>query len=113
MDWLMDILEPIANFGSTIVDFIAYIPEYFKQFFIYLNAWYVKVKFTFLIYSIEFAYETAQYLLAEIGFNELLQSLFNRLPSELRYYAFLFKIPEAISIYINCMATAFVLRLQR
>ncbi|EHU9451545.1 DUF2523 domain-containing protein, partial [Vibrio vulnificus] len=53
------------------------------------------------------------YLLNDIGFNQMIATSFNALPSELRYYAFLFKIPQAISIYFNCLATAFVLRMTR
>ncbi|MDV2391259.1 DUF2523 family protein, partial [Vibrio cholerae] len=54
-----------------------------------------------------------EYLLNDIGFNDMLASFFNALPDEIRYYAFIFKIPQAIGIYFNCLATAFVWKITR
>ncbi|POC46636.1 DUF2523 domain-containing protein [Vibrio vulnificus] len=113
MQLILDFLAFLSSIGDTFVEFITSIPDYFHQFFVYLNAWYVKIKFYFFIISLQMAYDTAVYLLNDIGFNQMISSSFNALPSELRYYAFLFKIPQAISIYFNCLATAFVLRMTR
>lgn len=113
MQYILDFLAFLSSIGDTLVEFFKAIPDYFNQFFVFLNAWYIKIKLYFFIMSLQFAYDTAQYLLNDIGFNDLISSTFNALPSELRYYAFLFRIPQAISIYFNCLATAFVLRMTR
>ncbi|WP_234911469.1 DUF2523 family protein, partial [Vibrio anguillarum] len=38
---------------------------------------------------------------------------FNALPDELRFYAFLFKIPQAINIIFTGFTTAFVISVSR
>ncbi|HDY8186565.1 TPA: DUF2523 domain-containing protein [Vibrio vulnificus] len=113
MQYILDFLAWLTSIGDTVVTFITQIPDYFRQLHIWLNAWYIKMKLYFFIMSLQLAYDTAVYLLNDIGFNQMISSSFNALPSELRYYAFLFKIPQAISIYFNCLATAFVLRMTR
>ncbi|ELI3475866.1 DUF2523 domain-containing protein [Vibrio cholerae] len=113
MQFLLDLLGSIANAGDTVTEFFKSIPDYFGQLVVWGNAWYVKLKFLWLIYSLELAYKTAEYLLNDIGFNDMLASFFNALPDEIRYYAFIFKIPQAIGIYFNCLATAFVWKITR
>ncbi|TOK31674.1 DUF2523 domain-containing protein, partial [Vibrio parahaemolyticus] len=48
-----------------------------------------------------------------IGFSALFSQLFNLLPSELRYWGVLFKVPEGMAIYVNCATTALVMRMSR
>lgn len=113
MEFLLSLVQSISDFGQTLVDFFNHIPDFFHDIFIYLNAWIVKVKLYFLLMSLKISYETAQYLLNEIGFTQMVVTAFNSLPDEIRYYAFLFKIPQALTIYFNCMATGFVIKMSR
>ncbi|MEN2701434.1 DUF2523 domain-containing protein, partial [Vibrio cholerae] len=84
MQFLLDLLGAIANAGDTVTEFFKSIPDYFGQLVVWGNAWYVKLKFLWLIYSLELAYKTAEYLLNDIGFNDMLASFFNALPDEIR-----------------------------
>lgn len=113
MDFLLSLVQGLGDFGQTVVDFFNHIPTWFEDLFIYLNAWYIKMKLYFLLMSLELSYKTAQFLLNEIGFTQLVVSAFNALPSELRYYAFLFQVPQALNVYFTCMATGFVIRISR
>jgi hypothetical protein len=113
METLLSLIKGIGDFGQTVVDYFNHVPSWFEEIFVYLNAWYIKIKFYFLLVSLELSYKTAQFLLNEIGFTELVVSAFNALPSELRFYAFLFQIPQALNIYFTCMATGFVIRMTR
>ncbi|HAS8493073.1 TPA: DUF2523 domain-containing protein, partial [Vibrio vulnificus] len=51
MQLILDFLAFLSSIGDTFVEFITSIPDYFHQFFVYLNAWYVKIKFYFFIMS--------------------------------------------------------------
>lgn len=113
MDFLLSLVQGLGDFGQTVIDFFNHIPTWFEDLFIYLNAWYIKMKLYFLLMSLELSYKTAQFLLNEIGFTQLVVSAFNALPSELRYYAFLFQVPQALNVYFTCMATGFVIRISR
>ncbi|AZS26400.1 DUF2523 domain-containing protein [Vibrio anguillarum] len=66
-----------------------------------------------MVYSLSVSYKTASYLLNEIGFTQIIILTFNALPDELRFYAFLFKIPQAINIIFTGFTTAFVISVSR
>lgn len=110
---MMDFWQSIMDGMDSVVNFVTAAPSYFEQLVTYINLWILKAYLVIKVYFIRSAYLLAVALLDEIGFNVILSELFNALPSELRYYAFLFKIPDAISIYFNCAATALVMRLMR
>lgn len=113
MQYILDFLAYLSSVGDTFIEFFSFIPQYFEDFFVYLNAWYVKAKFKFFIMSLGLAYETAVFLMNDLGITQMVVMLFNQLPSELRYYLHLFGIPKALSIIFNCGATAFVFRMMR
>lgn len=113
MEYILSLLQGIGDVGQSVLDFFTAVPSWFEQIFIYLNAWYVKIKLYMLIKYLELSYRTAEFLLNEIGVTQFVISAFNQLPSEVRYYAFLFKVPQALSVYFNFLATAFVLKITR
>ncbi|ELI1839308.1 DUF2523 domain-containing protein [Vibrio fluvialis] len=113
MQFLVDLINSIGDFGQTVVDFFNFIPTYFQQLVAYINVWYIKLKLYGLIWSLKVYYATAQILLEEIGFTQAIASAFNALPDELRYYAHAFGLPRAISVYFNFVATGFVMKMLR
>ncbi|MCG3721385.1 DUF2523 family protein [Vibrio cincinnatiensis] len=113
MQYILDFLAFLSSVGDTVVAFFQNIPTYFKDFFVYLGAWSVKIKFMFFIFSISRSYEVAVFLLEDLGVTQMVAQLYNALPSELRYYLHLLGIPQALSIIFNCGATAFVMRIMR
>lgn len=113
MESLLLIVQSIGDFFQTIIDFFLNIPDYFEQLTVFINAYYIKLKFKWMVYSLVFAYKTASYLLNDIGFTQIIILTFNALPDELRFYAFLFKIPQAINIIFTGFTTAFVISVSR
>ncbi|CAH8240474.1 conserved hypothetical protein [Vibrio aestuarianus] len=113
METILLILQSIGDFFQTIIDFFLNIPSYFEQATVFANAFYIKLKLKWMVYSIALAYKTASYLLNEIGFTQIIVMTFNALPDEIRFYAFLFKIPQAINIIFTGFTTAFVLSVSR
>lgn len=110
---MFDWFNYISHATETVINFFNYIPSYFEAFFIYLEVWWIKIKVTTAIYFLRTSFLVATALLDDIGFNTLFAELFNKLPSELRYWATLFKVPEGVSLYVNCATTALVLRMSR
>lgn len=110
MDTLYNSLFSLMDFLSSIPDFFNTIPDMFLDFMAYLNLWYLKVKLFFMIMMIQISYETAVLLLDEIGFNTLIQTAFNALPSELRFYAHEFGVVRGLTMFFNCFTTALVMR---
>ncbi|MDN3699343.1 MULTISPECIES: DUF2523 family protein [Vibrio] len=113
MEWLNTALNYLSNGFQTVIDFIAAIPYMFENLLSYIQLYMLKAKITGYIWWLEISYRSAQILLEEIGFNELLVTVFNGLSPEIRYYAYLFGIPQAITIFTNFFTTAFVMRMTR
>ncbi|ATC59454.1 DUF2523 family protein [Vibrio anguillarum] len=113
MESLLLIVQSIGDFFQTIIDFFLNIPDYFDQLTVYINASYIYLKLKFMVYSLSVSYKTASYLLNDIGFTQIIILTFNALPDELRFYAFLFKIPQAINIIFTGFTTAFVISVSR
>lgn len=110
---MLDFFQYIANWGDTVLNYFEGLESYFDQFFIWLDIWWIKKKFEWAIEFLRISYLVATTLLEEIGFSSLFSDLFNMLPSELRYWGILFKVPEGMALYANCAATAMVMRMSR
>ncbi|MCG7500065.1 DUF2523 domain-containing protein [Vibrio sp. Of7-15] len=111
MDFIYESLKSVMDALSVIPDFFNALPDLFVEFMAYINLWYLKLKFSAQIVVLRISYETALLLLKEIGFNTMLETLFNKLPSELRFYAFEFGFVDGITLYFNVVTTAFVMRM--
>ncbi|AYV19808.1 DUF2523 family protein [Vibrio mediterranei] len=113
MELIYNLLGWISDAFASVLDFIEMIPTMLEESFSYLQLIWIKLKVYWYIQLIQLSYSTATILLSEIGFNSALTMAFNSLPSEIRFYAFAFGIPKAISIYANFFTTAFVMRISR
>lgn len=107
------LLSFFSDTYSTVIAFFTALPDMAYNVLSYFHLWYIEASLTSRIFFVRVAFTTAQTLLQEIGFNTLLSSTFNALPDEIRYYAYLFNVPEAISVYFNLVTTALVLRLSK
>ena len=110
---MVEFFQYIRDVGQTLHNALMNTGSYFDSFFVWLNVWWMGAKLKGSIYFLKIAYLTAVTLLNEIGFNTLFSDLFNRLPSELRFYAFAFKVPEGFSLWMNCATTSLVMRMSR
>lgn len=113
MDTMYSFFNWVALQFDMLIAFLVSIPDMLSELLHYLQLYVVKLRIQAQIEFIKFSYETAEILLKELGFHDMLAFAFNRLPSELRYYAFLFGIPEGISIFANALTTVFVIRWSR
>ena len=110
---MIEFFEYIAYLGATVLNYLENIGTFLEQIFVWLEVWLIKMKLASQLYFLRFSFLVAKALLEEIGFATLLTELFNKLPSEIRYWAHLFKYPEGIALYINCFTTAIVIRMSR
>ncbi|EGQ8170575.1 DUF2523 domain-containing protein [Vibrio parahaemolyticus] len=110
---MYEFFQYITNMGETILNYFSNAGSYFDSAFVWLQAWWIKMKFMVMIEFLRISYLVATTLLDEIGFSSLFSDLFNLLPSELRYWGILFKVPDGMAIYANCATTALVMRMSR
>ncbi len=110
---MTDFFQLMANFGDTIYNYLTNMGNFFDQIMVWLQTWWIKMKLMVAIEFLKTSYLVATSLLDEIGFSALFSQLFNLLPSELRYWGVLFKVPEGMAIYVNCATTALVMRMSR
>ncbi|WED61182.1 DUF2523 family protein [Vibrio alginolyticus] len=110
---MYEFFQYITNMGETILNYFSNAGSYFDAAFVWLQAWWIKMKFMVMIEFLRISYLVATTLLDEIGFSSLFSDVFNALPSELRYWGILFKVPDGLAIYANCATTALVMRMSR
>lgn len=113
METLFSFIDWVTLQFHYMVTFIESIPSMFTDLMSYIQLYYIKLKIYGQIEFIKLSYNTAQILLQELGFNDVLTMAFNSLPSELRFYAFKFGLPEGLSILANFFTTAFVMRMSK
>ncbi|MFS1981081.1 DUF2523 domain-containing protein [Vibrio lentus] len=113
MEYLYSFVDWISLQMSFITDFFKAIPQMTLDFFSYIQIFMIKMKLKAELEFIKLSYNSAKILLQEIGFNELLSTAFNALPDELRFYAFKFGVPQALSVWANLFTTALVMRFSR
>ncbi|HHP0486565.1 TPA: DUF2523 family protein [Vibrio harveyi] len=110
---MMEFFDYMANVGATVLDYMNNLDSMFDQFFVWLQVWWIKARLSASLYFVKISFLVAKSLLEEIGFASLFVELFNKLPSELRYWFNLYKVPQGFSIYANCATTAIVMRMSR
>jgi len=113
----MDALHSFLNWSAEqfqfFTDFIFGIPQMMLDLFSYVQLFILKMTLMSQIEFIKLSYNSARILLQEIGFNDALKTAFNLLPSELRFYAYKFGIPQGLAILANFFTTGFVMRMTR
>lgn len=110
---MQEIFNFISSVGDNINEFFSNIALMFNQLIEYAHLYYIKSKISLMLYTLKLSVGTAQLLLNEMGFTDLIANIWNKMPSEIRYYGSVFGIPDAINVISNCTATAFVLRMTR
>ncbi|WP_423841134.1 DUF2523 family protein [Vibrio mytili] len=110
---MFEFFDYLVTFGSTVLNYFDNIDSYFDAFFVWLQYWWLKMKFWAAIKFLKISFLLATTLLDEIGFKTLFTDLFNMLPSELRYWGILFKVPDGVAIYMNCVTTSIIMRMSR
>lgn len=110
---MYEFFDYMANVGATALGYLEGLPTFFDDFFVWLEVWWIKAKLSASLYFVKISFLVAKTLLEEIGFATLFVELFNKLPSEIRYWFTLYKVPQGFSLYVNCATTAMVMRMSR
>ena len=113
MDYIYSFIDWISFQMSFITDFFKAIPQMTLDLFSYIQIFMIKMKLKAELEFIKLSYNSAQILLKEIGFNDILSQAFNALPDELRFYAFKFGVPQGLAVWANFFTTALVMRFSR
>ncbi|ROO77321.1 DUF2523 domain-containing protein [Vibrio crassostreae] len=113
MDYIYSFIDWISLQMAFITDFFKAIPQMTLDLFSYIQIFMIKIKLKAELEFIKLSYNSAQILLKEIGFNDILSKAFNALPDELRFYAFKFGVPQGLAVWANFFTTALVMRLSR
>lgn len=113
MEYIYSFIDWFVLQISFITEFFKSIPQMALDLFSYIQIFVIKIKLKAELEFIKLSYNSAQILLKEIGFNDLLSSVFNALPDELRFYAFKFGFPQGIAVWANFFTTALVMRFSR
>ncbi|CAH7382836.1 MULTISPECIES: hypothetical protein [Vibrio] len=113
MDYIYSFIDWISLQMAFITDFFKAIPQMTLDLFSYIQIFMIKMKLKAELEFIKLSYNSAQILLKEIGFNDILSKAFNALPDELRFYAFKFGVPQGLAVWANFFTTALVMRLSR
>lgn len=110
---MVEFFQYISNIGGEILAYFDSIPVFFRDLRVWWEVQWIKIKLAFAVEFLKMSYLVATALLDEIGFSTLFSELFNALPSELRYWGTLFRVPEGMALYVNCATTALVMRMSR
>ncbi|WP_045414137.1 DUF2523 family protein [Vibrio owensii] len=110
---MFDFFQYIADGMDTVINYFENTGSYFDQLMIWLQTWWIKAKLMVSVEFLRISYLVATSLLDDIGFSSIFSDLFNMLPSELRYWGNLFKVPEGMGVYVNCATTALVMRMSK
>jgi len=113
MAYLFDFIDWFSTQMSFVTDFFKSIPQMTLDLFSYIQIFMIKMKLKAELEFIKLSYNSAQILLQEIGFNDVLSRVFNALPDELRFYAFKFGFPQGLAVWANFFTTALVMRFSR
>ncbi|MBW3697029.1 DUF2523 domain-containing protein [Vibrio sp. T187] len=113
MEALTTFLNWSAEQFQFFSDFLVGIPQMMMDLFSYVQLFFLKLTIMAQIEFMKLSYNSARILLQEIGFNDALKTAFNMLPSEIRFYAFKFGVPQGLSILANFFTTGFVMRMTR
>ena len=87
------------------------IPSAVNAFFLNIFEWFIMLKIKGLIWSVEFAFEIAQYLTNELSVTSMLSSALGAIPGNIGYYLNILNIPSNISFLLECYMTRFVMQM--
>jgi hypothetical protein len=109
VDGIMGVLGLIGDFFYSIYLFIFdYIPSLIVQFFIWLSAFALKLKFYFMFEGIKFAHSVATTFLDLIDISSFVNSAISALPQDMKQLASDFRFFEALTLVVEAWITRLV-----
>jgi hypothetical protein len=106
---LMGIIGKIGDFFFSIYIFIFdYVPSLISQFFVWLFAWGLKLKFYFMYQGLVFAHDVAETFLDLIDISSVVNASITALPQDMRQIAVEFRFFEALTLLVEAWITRLV-----
>lgn len=103
IEHLNTLLETIQHF------FDVGIFETFETAAEYFAAFYVKASLSFKVYMLKFSFETAQLLIQQLSFDDVLITAWGTLPPHIVSIFSYLKIPESVNLILSAYMTRFVM----
>ncbi|HIF9476084.1 hypothetical protein HWA77_02955 [Photobacterium damselae subsp. damselae] len=91
-------------------DFLLYLQDYVYQFFTYLSIHLMILYIELKIYFFNIAGSVATKILQQYGVYDLIEVVFNKLPSSLRFILNAYGIPQGFRIIFDAYASSLLLR---
>jgi hypothetical protein len=109
VDGIMGILGLIGDFFYSIYLFIFdYLPSLIVQFFVWLTAFSLKIKFYFMFESLKFAHSVATTFLELIDISTFVNSAISALPQDMKQLASDFRFFESLTLVVEAWITKLV-----
>jgi len=106
---LMGIVNSIGDFFYSIyLFFFDYLPSLLGQFFVWLTAYALKIKFYFMYQSLVFAHQVATTFLELIDISSFVNSAISALPQDAKQLAAEFRFFEALTLVVEAWITKLV-----
>lgn len=104
LGFIFDFFDWVADIWNTgIYDFFT---EFVEWFVIKLATLYIEMK----IGAVQFAWDVAQGVMAELNISAAIEEAFGYLPSDTRAALTFFRVPESVNVLVSGLLTRFVLR---
>jgi hypothetical protein len=109
VDGIMGVLGLIGDFFYSIYLFIFdYLPSLIVQFFVWLSAFALKIKFYFMYEGLVFAHSIATTFLELIDISSFVNSAISALPQDMKQLASDFRFFEALTLVVEAWITKLV-----
>ncbi len=106
---LMGMVKFVTDFLYTIYAFIFnYIPSLIVDFFIWLTAWALKMKFYFMYQGLVFAHEVAILFLDLIDISSAVNTAISSLPQDMKQLAVDVRFFESLTLVVEAWITRLV-----
>lgn len=117
MDTLIQFFTDVINFfndvGSFFSDIWDYIQnglyDFFTEWFAAFVIWSTVAEVKFKLFAIQFAWDVAQNILAQLNISSALAAAWSSIDSDLLNALTFFNIPDAINVILSARVTRFVL----
>jgi hypothetical protein len=109
VDGLMGMFKFVTDFLYTIYAFIFnYIPSLIVDFFVWLTAWSLKMKFYFMYQGLVFAHEVAIVFLDLIDISSAVNTAISALPQDMKQFAADINFFESLTLVVEAFITRLV-----
>ena len=106
---LMGVVNSIGDFFYSIfLFFFDYLPSLLGQFFVWLSAYALKIKFYFMYQGLIFAHQIATTFLDLIDISSFVNSAISSLPQDMTQLSSVFRFFESLKLVVEAWSTKMI-----